>query len=130
MGGEFSIKQVTLMRSQLQKSYSLESSATNKSSEESSATIKASCREFSYTKITLWRIQLQTTLLADNSATTTNHTLERSARNKSHCREFSYISNHPVKSSVESSSLVERDQSHCVEIVHAAISKLQCREIS
>ena len=46
---------------------------------ENSATIKSLSREFSYTQVTVERVQLQT-----------NYPVERSATNKTLCRVFSY----------------------------------------
>ena len=63
---------------------------------ESSATIKSLSTEFSYTQVTVERVQLQTNYPVERSATNktlcrvqTNQPLEQSATNKSVCREIS-----------------------------------------
>ena len=56
---------------------------------ENSATIKSLSREFSYTQVTVERVQLQVNHPVESSAKT-NQPEERSATNKSPYREFSY----------------------------------------
>ena len=77
---------------------------------ENSATIKSLSREFSYTQVTVERVQLQTNYPVESSAKT-NQPAERSATNKSpytqirdkletnHHVESSATKNHPVETS-------------------------------